>query len=1280
MNTFDQLGESGFLCAMRVRCSASAQPIASCAREISTGGLRANADRSAAAAGLDVAGLVQGATTEQRTVDTALDGAYLDGSYYELQRGTERAARLDWGAPAEDVQGALNALTLTDARVDIAPVGANPSFQPPDYIIRSSCWTARARGTARSQPANVSFFNGYTTGVVSYDASAEDVEAQLNALQSISPSKVTVSRSGPLRDGPDLTGGTQVGGYVWSITFSRDVWRDPTVEHPDDGDFDGNWVGSRGLGDTWSTGVSMEWGKNTGDMPSISCVDSGLYLPNGVLPSDGCLVEEFLKGTEPVGGYFAVSLDTTGHSVINRQASSRPVRSATTPSRASRRAAATARPWRRCSRPCPTSATSPWTRSAVNEGGNNGGFTWTVTFLRDAGSNGYGQFGDCEQRAAPSTTCATRPATCPSSLRLRRELAHGRLLQDRRRPRRLEWRVAFLENPGSYDGYTYPPGAGNLDSITYDTSSLQGTTPAVVNEVLRAGSTPFSGIAFSVAFNGAKTEEMERQEATDEVEYRIPGVAATIGRDGSSASLVYDASFGDSYDRETSLMDYLAPGEVFRLGGVDGGIYSSHAGKVDGSEMLGSLLDYSENAPYFTVREPEMAVQTMTVKDVGGSGWSTEASSLASESLEVDVSELVAGARSLGSYGGAEISHYRVELDPTDTFDDPIREDMYCPTANKRTSYTTDPIPYDAVGSAFDETGVYETLVSSGVARTFQLTNDFFSVVVASGSLAGILFDNDLIQVEGSRREGEVYRVSLLDPSGTTFNLTSPAADEARIFLGTSKTTAKVTRGVHGRRGTSATSEVFCEDETGLLLERRPPRLLRLHGVEARGARRAHRRRRASRYGPATRTASPGSFLDDSPASSTNGFALSLSTNSLEDYNGTIGGAGASVTLTQWQAARPTRTARACPVRPSDVSGLQNGLLYCAAISSVGYLLPQATDSAMKPVATPARGVACRFECLAWDAEDYEVEEQIDLFMSEFARRSFSSHSGLTQRATSGQAPRATRAVDASAASIIATIWSFFALSPPPSSSSKRRSLVVVDALVVDDLGGVALDVAVALAVEAEARQQERVGDVDAEPRPVIDAFSAVDRGDFVPHGHRSRAYANAPLRVGNFHLSAPFIYGVALEALALRRGHRFLHVGSGTGYLSTIAGAGVLLGGGGGGNHGVEAREELVAFARGANRTYAAKGAPLPAEFLRGNALRLDAPGAYDRVYVGAGVADDGAKRAPRAHRALPTCAWHEVLSFMRPDWFSRPDAKKRRFRKKKARLLPMSGFCTIC
>ncbi|KAH8055158.1 RNA polymerase II transcription regulator recruiting protein [Aureococcus anophagefferens] len=467
------------------------------------------------------------------------------------------------------------------------------------------------------------------------------------------------------------------------------------------------------------------------------------------------------------------------------------------------------------------------TRSAVNEGGNNGGFTWTVTFLRDAGSNGYGQFGDCEQRDTVDNLCNS-PGDVPKFSGFDASSLTGDCSKTDGVRGGLEWRVAFLENPGSYDGYTYPPGAGNLDSITYDTSNLQGTTPAVVNE----------------------TEEMERQEATDEVD--ASGVAATIGRDGSSASLVYDASFGDSYDRETSLMDYLAPGEVFRLGGV-GGIYSS----------------------------PRARPRTAT-RDQLPYGVSTGALEAALEALlGVGAIEVTTGWEldESSEYGKAMIEFTTAEGD----------------------SYTTDPIPYDAVGSAFDETGVYETLVASGAvsARTFQLTND-------------------------------------------------------------SSAAAKVTR-VHGR-GTSATSEVFCEEETGYCSSggrldfsgSMESKLEALDELIDAGA---------SRYGPTTRTASPGSFLDDSPASSTNDFALSLSANSLEDYNGTIGGAGASVTLTQWQAARPTRTARACPVVPSDGSGLQNGLLYytrVTAINSVGYSLPQATDSAMKPVATPARRRALR--------------------------------------------------------------------------------------------------------------------------------------------------------------------------------------------------------------------------------------------------------------------------------------------------------------------------------
>ena len=36
------------------------------------------------------------------------------------------------------------------------------------------------------------------------------------------------------------------------------------------------------------------------------------------------------------------------------------------------------------------------------------------------------------------------------------------------------------------------------------------------------------------------------------------------------------------------------------------------------------------------------------------------------------------------SDGGADVTRYRVELDPTETFDAPVREDFECATANKR--------------------------------------------------------------------------------------------------------------------------------------------------------------------------------------------------------------------------------------------------------------------------------------------------------------------------------------------------------------------------------------------------------------------------------------------------------------------------------------------------------------------------------------------------------------------------------------------------------------------
>ena len=71
--------------------------------------------------------------------------------------------------------------------------------------------------------------------------------------------------------------------------------------------------------------------------------------------------------------------------------------------------------------------------------------------------------------------------------------------------------------------------------------------------------------------------------------------------------------------------------------------------------------------------------------------------------------------------------------------------------------------------------------------------------------------------------------------------------------------------------------------------------------------------------------------------------------------------------------------------------------------------------------------------------------------------------------------------------------------------------------------------------------------------------FRAVDRAHYFAEGHKERAYQDTAWKFGNLHLSSPCIYAEVLEGLHLRAGLSFLNIGSGTGYLSTLAG--LLLG-----------------------------------------------------------------------------------------------------------------------
>lgn len=136
-----------------------------------------------------------------------------------------------------------------------------------------------------------------------------------------------------------------------------------------------------------------------------------------------------------------------------------------------------------------------------------------------------------------------------------------------------------------------------------------------------------------------------------------------------------------------------------------------------------------------------------------------------------------------------------------------------------------------------------------------------------------------------------------------------------------------------------------------------------------------------------------------------------------------------------------------------------------------------------------------------------------------------------------------------------------------------------------------------------------------------------VDRGLFIPceyraeHAYRDSAWRSETGDPGFLHLSAPCIYASILENLDLKKGMSFLNVGSGTGYLSSMAG---FMIGSSGSNFGIELYENVVKYARECCNPMAKSSEAcafdwcIP-EFIVGNAFQIATQIRYDRIYVGA-------------------------------------------------------------
>lgn len=143
-------------------------------------------------------------------------------------------------------------------------------------------------------------------------------------------------------------------------------------------------------------------------------------------------------------------------------------------------------------------------------------------------------------------------------------------------------------------------------------------------------------------------------------------------------------------------------------------------------------------------------------------------------------------------------------------------------------------------------------------------------------------------------------------------------------------------------------------------------------------------------------------------------------------------------------------------------------------------------------------------------------------------------------------------------------------------------------------------------------------------------ALRAVDRKFFVPKGNEDVAHSDQPLKVGNIHISAPHVYGTALQALELQKGSplSFLNIGSGTGYLmaivSEIIGPTSL-------NFGVEIHSDVIDHCHSAleewhNAKINSELARPHFEIVLGNGLCISANigesiAGFDRIYVGAAI-----------------------------------------------------------
>lgn len=316
--------------------------------------------------------------------------------------------------------------------------------------------------------------------------------------------------------------------------------------------------------------------------------------------------------------------------------------------------------------------------------------------------------------------------------------------------------------------------------------------------------------------------------------------------------------------------------------------------------------------------------------------------------------------------GGDEISRYRIELDPTSTFDNPIVQYELCPKSNRAIIWqvetrsldesplkygsfklrigirglfaNTDEIPFDAVALFQNETGTIQLLNFSSFVL-YNSSDTAFST--NSANVEGKIFVGDRVRFELQSSKFKDYEIAFV--SGSIVTLTEPYIGADGI--------QNVYR-IYGGRGDPSSSRVYCKYDEILCNQEVLSKSGSMQGkIEAidfisKGV-------LVDRDGPSSKNEFVWriTFLDH-PESGEDGILIDVVTSSLRTMNGDN---GAEVVTYLIQSGETYSNCVGKKVVPK-YGGLVKGLHYhvrVSAMNSMGYSIPMRAIKSQAPMIVP---------------------------------------------------------------------------------------------------------------------------------------------------------------------------------------------------------------------------------------------------------------------------------------------------------------------------------------